>query len=32
MSGGLASTVLAPVRQPFDHMARGLAETNVRQR
>lgn len=32
MAGGLPSAVLAPIRQPFDHMARGLAETNVRQR
>ena len=29
---GLPSGVLDPIRQPFDHMARGLAETNVRQR
>ena len=29
---GLPLGVLGPVQQPFDHMARGLAETNVRQR
>jgi phycobilisome core component len=31
-SGGIGSERLAAVRQPFDHMVRGLAETNVRQR
>ena len=31
-SGGISSDRLASVRQPFDHMVGGLAETNVRQR
>ena len=31
-SGGIGSERLGTVRQPFDHMVRGLAETNVRQR
>ena len=32
LSGGISSDRLAAVRQPFDHMVRGLAETNVRKR
>ena len=31
-SEGVPMERLATVREPFDHMARGLAETNVRQR
>ena len=31
-SEGVSMERLATVREPFDHMARGLAETNVRQR
>tara|TARA_B100002051_G_scaffold216970_1_gene209688 strand:+ start:379 stop:924 length:546 start_codon:yes stop_codon:yes gene_type:complete len=31
-AGGIASERLNAVRQPFDHMARGLGETNMRQR
>ena len=31
-ASGIPSDRLAAVRQPFDHMVRGLAETNLRQR
>ena len=31
-AGGVPADLLATVRQPFDHLARGLGETNVRQR
>ena len=32
LSGGISSDRLGAVRQPFDHMVHGLAETNVRKR
>ena len=32
LANGAASEQLATVLQPFDHLAKGLAETNVRQR
>ena len=32
LAGGVPADLLSTVRQPFDHLARGLGETNVRQR
>ena len=32
LANGIPEAMLATVRQPFEHLARGLGETNVRQR